>query len=71
MRKASVKGIKFSVVIDASGRVTGVKLLGSSGDAALDEAIRSEILTGIQLREPPPGGKPMTITMTLRAQRPN
>ena len=71
MRKASVKGIKFSVVIDASGRVTGVKLLGSSGDAVLDEAIRSEILTGIQLREPPPGGKPMTITLALRAQRPN
>lgn len=71
VRKASIKGVKFSVVLDASGRITGVKLIGSTGDAAMDEAIRSEILTGIQLREPPPGGKPMTITMMLRAQRPN
>ncbi len=71
MRKASIKGVKFSVVLDASGRITGVKLIGSTGDSAMDEAIRSEILTGLQLREPPPGGKPMTITMMLRAQRAN
>ena len=71
MRKASIKGVKFSVVLDATGRITGVKLIGSTGDSAMDEAIRSEILTGLQLREPPPGGKPMTITMMLHAQRPN
>ena len=71
MRKASIKGVKFSVVLDATGRITGVKLIGSTGDPAMDAAIKGEILTGLQLREPPPGGKPMTITMMLHAQRPN
>lgn len=67
-RSASIAGIKFVVSVDATGRVTGVKLLGSTGDAALDEVIKSEA-NGIRLQDPPPGGKPMTVTMLLNARR--
>jgi len=70
-RKASIKGLKFSVLVDATGRITGATLLASTGDRSLDEAIKGAMLAGIQLQEPPPGGKPMTITMMLNARRPN
>lgn len=70
-RNASIKGLKFSVSVDATGRITGIRLVASTGDGALDDTIKNEVLTGIQLQEPPPGGKPMTITMILNARRPN
>lgn len=70
-RKASISSLKFSVTVDGSGRITGARLMDSTGDPQVDRAIQNEILTGLQLREPPPGGKPMTITMRLSAQRPN
>lgn len=68
-RSASISGIKFVVSVDATGRVTGVRLLGSTGDTAIDEVIKNEA-NGIRLQDPPPGGKPMTVTMVLNARRP-
>jgi len=32
--------------------------------------IKNEALSGIRLQDPPPGGKPMTVTMVLNARRP-
>jgi periplasmic protein TonB len=69
-RNASISGIKFTVSVDATGNITGVKLIGSTGDVSIDEAIKSEALNGIRLQAPPPGGKPMTVTMVLNARRP-
>lgn len=69
-RNASLQGIRFSVSLDGAGRVTATKLLVSTGDPALDGAIQNEVLTGIRLQEPPPGGKPMTVTMVFNARRP-
>jgi TonB family protein len=54
---------------DSSGRVTRVKLQGSTGDAALDRALE-ETLTGLQLQDAPPADMPMPIVMRLRAHRP-
>jgi periplasmic protein TonB len=63
--------IKVRIWSDVGGRVTRAKLAETSGDPAIDEAIRSEILNGFQLKEPPPEGMPMPIVMRLTARRPN
>jgi hypothetical protein len=55
---------------DQTGRVTRAQLGGSTGDPTLDSAIRDEVLTGLQLREPPPPGMPMPIVLRLSAKRP-
>jgi outer membrane biosynthesis protein TonB len=56
---------------DANGRVTRAELAGSSGDSAVDAAIKNEVLTGLQLQEPPPADMPMPIVMLIDEQRPN
>ncbi len=63
--------LKVRIWADVGGRVTRAKLADSTGDTALDEAIQNEILTGSQLKEPPPEGMPMPIVMRLTARRPN
>lgn len=56
---------------DTTGRITRAQLTGSTGDAAVDDAIKNEVLTGLQLEEPPPSGMPSPIVMRLMARRPN
>jgi TonB family protein len=63
--------IKVRIWSDPTGRVTRAKLAGSTGDPVLDNAIQNEVLTGFQLKEPPPDGMPMPIVMRLAARRPN
>jgi protein TonB len=63
--------IRVRVWPDASGRITRAQLTGSTGDLGLDAAIRDEVLTGLQLSEPPPAGMPMPIVLRLTAKRSN
>jgi type IV secretory pathway VirB10-like protein len=63
--------IEAKIWSDAGGRVTRAKLVASTGDSSLDAAIKNEVLTGFQLKEPPPNGMPMPIVMRLSARRPN
>ena len=72
-RKTRSAGLSLQVRIwpDSTGRVTRAQLVGSTGDAALDLALKDEVLTGLQLQEPPPAGMPMPILMRLSARRPN
>jgi TonB family protein len=60
--------IQVRLWADSSGRVTRAQLVNSTGDAALDAALRSEILVGLMLREPPPNDMPMPI-MTRITER--
>lgn len=62
--------VKARIWADHAGRVTRAQLNGSTGDPALDSAIQDEVLTGLQLREPPPPGMPMPIVLRLSAKRP-
>lgn len=55
---------------DKSGRVTRAELAGSTGDPAVDAALRNEVLVGLQLSQPPPDGMPLPIVMRLTARRP-
>lgn len=69
-RSASLS-VKVRIWADATGRITRASLSGSTGDPATDKAIENEILTGLQLQEPPPDDMPMPIVMRITAKRPN
>ena len=69
-RSASLS-VKVRIWADNTGRITRATLEGTSGDPAIDRAIQSEILNGLQLQEPPPEDMPMPIVMRITAKRPN
>ncbi len=62
--------LKVRIWSDSSGRITRAELSGSSGDPAVDAAIKNEVLVGLKLQEPPPQDMPMPIVMMIREQRP-
>jgi protein TonB len=68
-RSASLS-VNVRVWPDATGRINRAQITGSTGDPALDSALRDEVLTGLQLQEPPPAGMPAPITLRLTARRP-
>jgi outer membrane biosynthesis protein TonB len=68
-RRATMK-LTVRIWPDASGRIAKVHLSGSTGDPGLDATIRDNILTGMQLAEPPPSDMPLPIVMRITAQRP-
>ncbi|MCX6970889.1 MAG: energy transducer TonB [Verrucomicrobia bacterium] len=69
--RAAALNVKVRIWLDATGRVTRATISGTSGKPDVDAAIRDEILTGLQLQNPPPEGMPMPIVMRLSATRPN
>jgi outer membrane biosynthesis protein TonB len=54
---------------DASGRVSRVQLVSSTGNSELDAAVRDEVLSGLTLREPPPKDMPMPIITRVTARK--
>jgi len=68
--RAAELSVQARIWPDADGRITRVQLKGSTGDPTLDAALRDEVLTGLQLREPPPPGMPLPIVLRLSARRP-
>ncbi len=69
--RSAALNVKVRVWADSTGRITRATISGTSGDAAVDRAVRDEILTGLQLQNPPPEGMPMPIVMRITATRPN
>lgn len=55
---------------DSNGRITRAQLVGSSGNSAVDQAIKSQVLTGLQLPEPPPSDMPVPIVLRITARKP-
>ena len=68
-RSASVS-VNVRIWPDANGRINRAQLANSTGDPLLDAAIRDEVLTGLQLDQPPPIDMPAPITLRLAARRP-
>jgi len=68
---SAVLNIQVRVWPDASGHIGRAQLVGSTGDKGLDDAIKNEVLTGLQLQEPPPPDMPMPIILRINARRPN
>src|SRR5499427_4616639 len=69
-RTASMS-VNVRVWADPNGRISRAQLAGSTGDPSLDNALRDEVLTGLQLPEPPPAGMPAPITLRVTARRPH
>ena len=61
--------VQVRIWADSSGRITRASLAGSSGDPAVDNAIRNNALAGLQLPEPPPADMPMPINMRITARK--
>lgn len=55
---------------DATGRVTRVQLMSSTGNADIDAVLRNEILPGIRFSEAPPKDMPLPIVTRITARRP-
>lgn len=70
-RAARLEGMKVRIWADPNGRVTRAQLTDSSGNPQVDQAIQGEVLSGLQLSEPPPAGMPMPIVLRLNARRPH
>jgi len=69
-RSATFSSLNVRIWADATGRITRVQLLSSSGNSAVDQAIRSRILTGLQLPQGPPADLPMPINLRISARKP-
>jgi outer membrane biosynthesis protein TonB len=69
-RNASLS-LQVRIWPDSTGRISRAQLVGSSGDPQVDEAIKNEVLTGLQLMEPPPADMPTPIVLRLSARKPN
>lgn len=54
---------------DSTGRIQRAKLARSTGDSKMDEAIQNEVLTNLQLQQPPPSGMKLPIVLRLVARR--
>lgn len=55
---------------DQNGRITRARIVGSTGNAVLDNTITNGVLVGLILQEPPPDGMPMPIMLRLTARHP-
>lgn len=72
-RNQGTRSTAFSMTVrvwaDTSGRITRAQLVGSSGNPAVDQVIKNQVLVGLQLTEPPPSGMPMPINMRITARK--
>jgi TonB family protein len=69
-RDASIHHLKVRIWIDSTGRVTRASLSGSSGNPAVDEALKNQALPGVRISDPPPSDMPMPIVMVIDEVRP-
>jgi len=72
-RNSSTRSANFTLQVriwaDANGIITRAQLVGSTGEPAIDQAIKNQVLTGYQLPEPPPADMPMPINMRISARK--
>jgi periplasmic protein TonB len=66
----AVMQVQLRLWADATGRISRIQLVSSTGDAELDSAIRDNVFAGLTLREPPPKDMPMPIVTRVTARRP-
>lgn len=68
--RSSSLSIQVRIWPDATGRVTRAQLVGSTGSSTLDETLKNQILTGLQLSQAPPADMPLPIVMRITARKP-
>lgn len=65
--RSAIMDIKVRIWPDSTGRIMRAEIEGTTHDAKLDAAIKNEVLTNLQLSQPPPPGMPLPIVMRLAA----
>lgn len=68
--RSATLSLQVKIWADSGGRITRAQLVGSSGNPAVDQAIRSQVLTGLLLPQPPPADMPMPINLRISARKP-
>lgn len=62
--------VEIRLWTDATGRISRIQLVRSTGDPEIDAVLQRGIFTGLELREPPPRDMPMPIVTRITARRP-
>lgn len=70
LTKSATMTVVARIWADETGRITRATLSGTSGDPALDAALKNDVLTGLQLQSPPPPDMKMPINLRLTARAP-
>ena len=68
--KSASMTLQVRVWPDANGRITRALLVGTTGNPAVDQAIKDQVLTGLQLPEAPPADMPTPIVLRISARKP-
>lgn len=68
--KSATMTLQIRVWPDANGRITRAQLVGTTGNPAVDQAIKEQVLTGLQLPEAPPADMPTPIVLRISARKP-
>jgi len=66
----AVLQVQIRLWADASGRISRIQLMSTTGNPQIDAAIRNEVLSGVMLREPPPKDMPMPMVARITLRRP-
>jgi periplasmic protein TonB len=66
----AVMQVQIRIWADSTGRVIRIQVTPSTGDAALDAAMRNDVLGGVVLRQPPPKDMPMPMVLSVAERRP-
>ncbi len=69
-KTSAIPGLTVRIWLDKLGRVTRVKLIGSTGNPALDDALKTEVLANLVMPEAPPDDMKMPINMKIIENRP-
>ncbi len=68
--RSAILSLQVRIWADTEGRITRASLVGTSGNPAIDTALKNQVLTGLQLPEAPPAGMPMPINLRITARKP-
>ncbi|MES2659599.1 MAG: TonB C-terminal domain-containing protein [Verrucomicrobiota bacterium] len=68
-RSATIS-LQVRIWADSNGRITRAQLVGTSGNPAVDQSIRSQVLAGLQLPQAPPADMPMPINLRITGRKP-
>lgn len=68
--RSAALSLQVKIWADTDGRITRAQLVGSSGNSSVDQSIKNQVLTGLQLPQAPPADMPMPIHLRITARKP-
>jgi len=68
--RSATLSLQVKIWADTDGRITRAQLVGSSGNPSVDQSIKNQVLTGLQLPQAPPSDMPMPINLRISARKP-